>query len=421
MTQTTGSYEAGKPGHGVPDFLDSKYSWTRLLISMVLATVGSVGMWSIIVIMPKIQSEFGVDRAEASLPFTAIMIGFGVGNLLVGKLVDRFGIALPLFCSGLLLSSGFYLSAQTTNIWQFAIIQGLFVGFGTSTLFGPLMSDISHWFYRRLGIAIAAAASGNYFAGFIWPLFLKGVVATEGWREAYSIVALILFVTLLPLAFFLRRRRPSSPLSEEAGAIATPSSRQKSDISPKTVQILLIVAGVSCCVAMSMPQVHIVAYCADLGYGITRGAEMLSLMLAGGILSRLASGLLADRIGGVRTLLLGGIMQCLALFLYIPFDGLVSLYIVSFVFGLSQGGIVPSYAVIIREYFPASQAGQRVGLVILATVMGMALGGWMSGLIYDLTRSYQAAFLNGIAWNFVNIFIMSFLLWRTNRSTLKTA
>ena len=170
-------------------------------------------------------------------------------------------------------------------------------------------------------------------------------------------------------------------------------------LSPAALQTLLVIAGVACCVAMSMPQVHIVAYCVDLGYGVARGGEMLSIMLGMGVVSRLASGLIADRIGGVGTLILGSTLQCLALIFYLPFDGLTSLYVVSALFGLSQGGIVPSYALIVRDYFPAREAGARVSLVLMATVVGMAIGGWMSGEIYDLTGSYQAAFLNGIAWN----------------------
>ncbi|MEH6404728.1 MAG: MFS transporter [Sneathiella sp.] len=411
----------GNSDNDLPVFLDSSYSWFRLVVSVVLATIGSAGMWSIIVIIPKIQAEYGIDRAEASLPFTTIMIGFGAGNFLVGKIVDRHGIALPLFISALLLSSGFYLSTVVTDIWQFSLVQGLMIGLGTSTFFGPLMSDISHWFHRRLGIAIAAAASGNYFAGAIWPFFLKDIVVDEGWREAYILVSIIILTVLAPLTLLLRKRRPSHPSSPGEISANIPATRKKSEISPRTLQSLLVIAGIACCVAMSMPQVHIVAYCSDLGFGIARGAEMLSLMLVGGIISRLASGILADYIGGLRTLLIGSILQCTALFLYIPFDGLVSLYVVSFVFGLSQGGIVPSYAIVIREFLPAREAGQRVGLVIFATVIGMALGGWLSGLIFDLTRSYQAAFINGIAWNFVNMFIIGAILWKTKNRLLATA
>jgi MFS family permease len=168
---------------------------------------------------------------------------------------------------------------------------------------------------------------------------------------------------------------------------------------------------------MSMPQVHIVAYCGELGYGVARGAEMLSLMLAFGIVSRIASGWIADQIGGLATLLLGSTLQGVALFLYLWFDGLTSLFVISALFGLFQGGIVPSYALIVREYFPAGEAGTRVGIVIMATLFGMALGGWMSGLIFDLTGAYRAAFLNGLLWNVLNVSIVVWLLQRAKTRT----
>ena len=183
-------------------------------------------------------------------------------------------------------------------------------------------------------------------------------------------------------------------------------------ISPNALQAVLCLAGLSCCVAMAMPQVHIVAYCGDLGYGVARGAEMLSLMLGFGMVSRIASGFVADRIGGVATLLLSSALQGVALFLYLLFDGLASLYVISALFGLFQGGIVPMYAIVVREYFPPRQAGTLVGLVITATIFGMALGGWMSGAIFDLTGSYWQAFANGFLWNLLNIAIALFLMLR---------
>ena len=179
--------------------------------------------------------------------------------------------------------------------------------------------------------------------------------------------------------------------------------------------MLLLIAGLACCVAMSMPQVHLVAYCGDLGYGPARGAEMLSIMLAMGVISRLVSGWISDRIGGIATLLIGSVLQGLALALYVPFTGLASLYVISAMFGLFQGGIVPSYSIIVREYFPAREAGTRIGLVLFATLIGMAGGGWVAGQIYDLTGSYQAAFLHGMAWNLINVSIMGWLLWRLGR------
>tara|TARA_R110002095_G_scaffold5600_1_gene12417 strand:+ start:10613 stop:11878 length:1266 start_codon:yes stop_codon:yes gene_type:complete len=397
----------GKP------YIDSDYSWFRLCISVLISLVGSAGMWAVVIVLPAVQEEFGIDRSAASLPYTTTMIGFALGNFLLGRMVDRFGITLPMIAAALMLTAGFTLGALAGNIWLFAAAQGVLIGVGSSITFGPLIADISHWFERHRGVAVAAAASGNYLAGTFWPLILKDVIATDGWRDAYMLVAISSFAIMTPMALLLRRRLPAQVVDLSTGTVVPPVVKRRIDISPRVLQILLCTAGISCCVAMSMPQVHIVAYCADLGFGVTAGAEMLSIMLAGGIVSRLLSGFLADRIGGVRTILLGSFLQCLALFLYLPFNGLVSLYVVSLIFGLSQGGIVPSYAIVVREYLPAKEAGERVGLVIMMTVMGMALGGWMSGLVYDLTGSYQAAFINGIAWNMLNMGIMALLLWRT--------
>ena len=399
--------------------IDGTGAWLRLAVSVLLATIGSIGMWAVVVVLPAAQDEFGVDRGSASLPFTLTMAGFAVGNVVVGRYVDRFGITLPVIAAAGLLGVGFVSAAATAAIWQFALAHGLLIGVGTSACFGPLIADVSHWFRRRRGIAVDAAASGNYISGALSPTILQSVIDAEGWRFAYAGIGLFCVTTMIPLATMLRRRPPPEPRDADRRPEAGPRAPRPGEIPPRLLQAMLVMAGIACCVAMSMPQVHMVAYCADLGYGAARGAEMLSLMLAGGIVSRLASGFLADYIGGVRTLLLGSILQCLALLFYLPFDGLMSLYAVSLLFGLSQGGIVPSYAIIVREYLPAREAGRRVGIVIMATVVGMAVGGWLSGWIYDVTGSYRAAFVNGIAWNLVNISIMAGLLWRTRGPTLR--
>ncbi len=396
-----------------PGVADPPQAWFRLAVSVVLGTIGSIGMWSVVVILPAVQAEFGVDRADASLPYTLTMIGFALGNVVVGRSVDRHGITPPVIAAALVLALGFITAAATTALWQFALIQGALIGVGTAATFGPLVADISHWFQRRRGLAVAATASGNYLAGVVWPPLLQHFTATEGWRTTYVGVGVLCVATMIPLALLLRQRAADLVIAKFNSGVAYHEQLLPVSLSPRTLQIMLAIAGVGCCVAMSMPQVHVVAYCADLGYGVARGAEMLSLMLAGGVVSRLVSGFLADHIGGVRTLLVGSVLQCIALWLYIPFDGLASLYIVSAVFGLSQGGIVPSYAIIVREYLPAREAGQRIGIIIMATVFGMALGGWLSGWIFDLTGSYRAAFLNGIAWNLMNIAVIVAILWRT--------
>ena len=393
-----------------PGIMDGRYARLRLAVSMLLGTIGSVGFWAVVVVLPEVQNEFGVERSSASLPYTLTMAGFAFGNVIIGRYVDRIGIVLPLIATALALAAGFAAAAMAESIWQFALIQGVLIGIGTAGTFGPLIADVSHWFRKRRGIAVALTACGNYFGGVVWPLFIRFVLDFADWRAAYIAIGVIC-LAMVPLALLLRRR---PPLEDHAAAGDGGLSGLKTvALSQRGLIVLLAVAGIGCCVAMSMPQVHIVAYCGDLGYGVARGAEMLSLMLAGGAVSRIVSGILADRIGGARTLLLGSTMQCLALFLYLPFDGLASLYVVSLAFGLAQGGIVPSYAIIVREYMPARVAGERVGILIMATIIGMALGGWVSGWIYDLTDSYQAAFINGIAWNFLNIGLVTLLLLRT--------
>ena len=396
----------------MPHRIDSPYAWGRLTASVAASIVTSVGMWAGVLVLPQIQAEFGAGRGDASLPYTATMIGFAVGNLLLGRMVDRFGIAPVLALSGLAVAACFAAGAYTGSILAFSLLQAL-AGFASAAGFAPLIADVSHWFRKRRGIAVAAAACGNYAAGAVWPLIVRDTLATGGWRDAFLLIAVIVAATILPLSWMLRPRAPIGKGVVSGGMSSFGVAR--TDLSPRALQILLVIAGVGCCVAMAMPQVHLVAYCMDLGYGVAAGAQMLSLMLGAGVLSRLFFGFLADYIGGVRTLLIGSVAQCLALFLYLPFDGLASLYVVSAIFGFAQGGIIPCYAIIVREYLPAEEAGRRVGVVITATVLGMALGGWMSGVIYDLTSSYQAAFLNGIAWNVMNIAIMLFVLSRTRR------
>ncbi len=392
---------------------DSIYSWMRLLLGLVIATVGNVGMWIIVLLMPAIQQEFEIDRATASAPFVLTMVGFAIGNALIGRVVDRFGMTKTLLTAAVINSAGFLGAMSVQSIAILSVLQFI-IGFGTAAAFGPLIADISHWFLKRRGIAVAITASGNYLSGAIWPLLLNGTLEADGWRSVYFLLALTTLIVTIPLAVPLRRQ-----VNDETARISDKVSELKRThmaFTPNILVILLSLAGLGCCVAMSMPQVHIVAFCVDLGYGPIAGSEMLSLMLLGGILSRLVSGILADWLGGLNTLLIGSTLQCAVLFLYLPFDGLVPLYVISLLFGLAQGGIVPSYAIVIREYLPSASAGEKVGLVMMATILGMALGGWMSGWIYDLTGSYQFAFWNGILWNFMNIGIVLLLLIRSQRS-----
>ena len=392
---------------------DSPSAWLRLIIALMLSTVGGVGMWSVVVAMPSVQTEFGVGRADASLAYTFTMIGFGLSAIVMGRLADRFGIVVPLIIGTFSLGIGYIAAGFTGSITQFALVQGMLIGVGSSPTFGPLLADISLWFQRKRGVAIGIFASGNYLAGTLWPPVVQHFIAVAGWRKTYFGIAIFCVIVMLPLAWLLRKR--ATIVSHAPSAATAMRNELPLGFPPNTLQFFLIVAGLSCCVAMSMPQVHIVAYCGDLGYGVARGAQMLSLMLACGIVSRISFGFISDHLGGLRTLLLGSALQAIALLMFIPFNGLVSLYLLSAMFGLFQGGIVPAYAVVVREYFPPAQAATRISLTITATIFGMALGGWMSGKIFDLTGSYRMAFANGVAWNVLNLLIAYWLLRRSTK------
>ncbi|GGC63224.1 MFS transporter [Siccirubricoccus deserti] len=389
--------------------VDSPYAWMRLAVAVALSTIGGVGLWSIVVALPAVQAEFGTARADASLPYTLTTLGFAAGGVMMGRLADRFGVMWPVLLGTVSLGLGYILSAQAEGITGFAVTYGALIGlFGSCAMFGPLVADTSLWFRRRRGLAVSLCASGNYFAGAVWPPLLQWGIADLGWRQTHVLVGIACLCLMLPLALVLRRPPPR----QDAPGLAAGGGGSALGLPPEALQALLVVAGIACCIAMAMPQVHIVAYCVDLGYGAARGAEMLSVMLACGVVSRLVFGVVMDRIGSTATLLLASALQAVALALFLPFDGLVPLYVISGVFGLFQGGIVPCYAVIVRENFPAREVGLRVSIALSATLVGMAIGGWMSGVIFDLTGSYRMAVVNGLAWNGMHLVIALWLFWR---------
>ncbi|MBV9562464.1 MAG: MFS transporter [Bradyrhizobium sp.] len=387
---------------------DSRQAWARLALAVMIASIGAVGMWAVVVVLPVVQAEFAASRGAVSLAFTMLMMGFGLGGVVTGRITDRFGIVMAMALSIAFLGVAFVLAGLSTALWQFIAVY-FFIGLGTSATFAPLMAEASHWFERYRGFAVTVVASGNYVAGMIWPPVVNWGLESAGWRTTHIAIGLFCTVTMTLLLLVLRATIGKTALHDHANA---PPPRVNLGISTNALTVLLCIAGIACCVAMAMPQVHIVAYCGDLGYGVARGAEMLSLMMGFGIISRIGSGLLADRIGGLRTLLIGSVAQAFALLFYLVFDSLTSLYLISGMFGLFQGGIVPSYAIIVREAMPAREAATRVGIVIFASVFGMSFGGWVSGVIFDATGSYAAAFANGVAWNVLNIGIVLMLLWR---------
>ena len=399
--------------------MDTASSWRRLTICSVIGLFINIGIWSVVVVLPEIEREFNSSRASSALPYTFTLAGFAIGNFVIGSIVDRIGIAKATIYASLLVSSNFLLCSLSDSL-LIITSSHFFLCLGTAVGFGPLIADITHWFVKRRGIAVAIIASGNYLSGVVWSPLIGIMLSSFTWRDIYLIIAIVLPTVVIPFAFLLLNKTTKIKSDTENDFYANNTKLLK--ISGGRLQFLLGMAGIGCCIAMAMPQVHIVAYCVGLGFGATIGASMLSVMLASGIISRIMFGLCADRIGSLNTLILSSALQMISLIFFIPFDGMISLFVVSAIFGLSQGGIVPSYALVVRHFLPAREAGQRIGIVLMLTIFGMAIGGWMSGFIFDQTGSYKMAFLNGILWNIFNLGILGWLFFNVKNtpSNLRT-
>ena len=388
---------------------DSKEAWLRLIIIFTMSVIGTAGMWSVVIIMPSIQNEFSLDRAASTYPYVATMFGYGVGNIIIGRLLDKIGIRKPIIFALTLLVASYLLSVLATNVFLLSIIQ-FFLGFSAAAFFGPMMADISKYFYTRKGLAVSLVASGQHLCGAIWPFLIKDYLVEGEWKNAHFFIAFVCSTCIPILVFFLSDKKVKSrDIPKNFEKQDNVNTSVKLSISNKQIQILLMFAGVFCCVAMSVPQVHIVPLCIDFGYGLAVGTEILSFMLFAAVTSRILFGFLSDRIGPIQTLILGSSLQAISLSMFLPFNSQLSLYIIAVFFGLSQGGIVPIYAVIISKFLPANEVAERVGFLIFATIIGMSLGGWVSGEIFDYTNSYKLAFLNGIFWNIINVSIMVYL------------
>jgi len=376
-----------------------------------MAVAGSA-MYAAILVLEPAAAEFGTGRGAGSMPYTMFMLGFAVGGVMMGRLSDRFGIVVPALLASLCLPAGLLFAARAAELWHFSVSLGVLCGlFGMAGTFAPVASDISHWFTARRGFAVGIVISGTYVAGIVWPPVLQHFIDTYGWRATFHGLGNLTLLTMLPLSFILYR---PAVVDHENGVATTRSASPRTPLgfSSRSLQGLLCLAGVGCCAAMAMPQVHIVPLAIDLGLEAVDGARMLAVMLGCGVVSRMVSGWISDRIGGLKALLVGSALQGLVIFGFLFADGLATLYMLAVAFGLSQGGIVPSYTIIIRYLFPAVEAGWRIGTTMLFTVGGMALGGWMAGALHDLTGDYTASILAAFGFNVLNLWIAAWLIAR---------
>jgi MFS family permease len=401
------------------DSIETPYGWVVVVASNLLVATAIGATYLIIVSLKPIAAEFDWPRSIPSLAYAVAMLGAGIGGIVMGYWSDRRGLGNVSLLGAVMVGAGAIVISNITGYWGLLVTCAVVLGFlGGGTVLSPLMTNATRWFDRRRGLAVAIVASGQAVAGAVWPNIFQYGIDSFGWRDTWFWFGVFAICAMLPLSLVVRRKPPAPPTQ---GSTGLGGAAYDIRTAPKLILVLLGVAIIACCVAMAMPAVHLVAMCSDLGFGAASGAKMLSFLLACSFASRLGFGWLSDRIGGLKTILIGSTLQVITLSTYIWVDGLVSLYVLSGAFGLAYGGIVPAYTLAVRELFPAREAGWRIGVIFLCGMSGMALGGWLGGWIFDLTGHYQFAFVTGVLFNFVNLSIICFLLWLAGGRNMGTA
>lgn len=366
--------------------------------------------WILIVALKPVAAELGGTRSIPALASALAWFGQGLGGIIMGRAAERFGVrwtaifGAVMICIGLVLSSG-------GATWQLLLGSGLFIGvLGNGGINAPFYVYVSRWFDRRRGSALALISSGGYIAGAVWPNIFEPAIANLGWRETMLWYALLEVVVIVPLALIYLIPPPEHPAVPLPGAAK--GHARVFGMAPNTIYVPLVAASLLCCVTMSMPQGHLVALCSDIGIRPSHGAAMLSVLLGAGFVSRQVWGLLSDRIGGLRTLLVSSAAQALGMTGFLLTQDEVGLFAVSAAFGLGFAGLIPAYVLTIRQLFPANEASWRIPTLLLFSGIGMGTGGWLAGSLYDYFGFYAPAFAAGVASNLLNFALIAALVLR---------
>jgi MFS family permease len=387
--------------------IETRASWRTAWFVLAILTIAYGSPLLIVVGLKPIQEALNTDRSAVSLVIALVWIGTGLGGILMGWLADRIGIRATVAMGACMTAAGLALSSLGST-WALFVGHILLGFLGNSAIHPPLLIYISRWFDRRRGTAIALISSGQYFAGVVWPALFERAIASIGWQTLMTAYGLLVLATVLPAALLLR----PVPAAPQYSTDATAQDRQCGGMRPNVVQALMCAAAFCCCIPMALPQAHLVAFCADVGISPTRSATMLSVMLAAAFVARQAWGALADRIGGLGTVLAGSCLQALAIVAFSLTQDEAGLFVVAAAYGLGFAGIIPAYAVAVRDVFPSSEASWRMPLTLFAGMSGMAVGSWFAGVLYDYFGTYAPAFIAGIIFNIANLLLIGFLVLR---------
>ncbi|HTI82729.1 MAG TPA: MFS transporter [Acetobacteraceae bacterium] len=400
--------------------IESRASWTAAAFTLAILSISYGAPLLVVVGLKPIQDSLGTDRSVIALAGALVWVGTGLGGIMMGWLADRIGIRATASIGAVMMAAGLALSS-TGSIWALFVGHGLLIGLvGNGAIYAPLVVYVSRWFDRRRGSALAFISSGQYIAGVVWPTVFERGIASYGWEMTMLVYAAVVLVVILPLTVFCLRPSPEAHAIHAASAAPRKGDRVLG-MNPNLAQALICIAAFFCCIPMAVPNGHLVAFCTDLGIAPAQGAAMLSVLLACAFLSRQFWGMLADRIGGLRAVMVGSACQAVAIAAFLSTQNEVGLFAVSAAFGLGFSGIIPSYVVAIRELFPASEASWRIPTFFFLGMSGMAFGSWLAGALYDHFGFYAPAFGVGVFFNIANLIVIGFLVSRRRAQQLAFA
>ena len=398
--------------------VETSYGWVVVFASLAVHSISLGAPTILFVALKPIAADLGTVRAVPSMAYSLLMIGTGIGGIAMGRWMDRYGVMQPVLFGSVMICLGALLASHAEGRWSLYIATGVLMGLlGKAAMIAPLVANVTRWFDRRRGLAVALITSGQGLAGAVWPAVVQHFNDLVGWRGTFLYFGVFAAVTMIPAAFLLRPRPPIVVSDRPAGGIE-PDERRVLDLPPHVAQIMMWIAVIGCCTAMSVPIVHLVSHVTDQGYTLEQGARVLSVLFVAAFLSRLGFGMLADRIGPVRTLLIGSVSMATMLLVFAFATSYTGLFVAALLFGLGFSGIMPCYPLLIRVLFPVSQLGGRIAAQYMFAAGGMALGGWLGGVIFDLTGSYSPAFLVAFGFNAMNFVVMSFFHLRQTRLKL---
>ena len=396
-------------GPRAPASIESRQSWIAAWVTLGLLSVSFGATLLAVVGLKPITADLGTTRQLVALATALTWLGTGLGGMLMGPVAERLGIRCMVIAGAAMIALGLAVSASG-NIWAILVGHVLFIGvFGNGALYAPLLVYITRWFDRRRGTALALIWSGQYIAGIVWPTLFEHAITAYGWRATMVGFAVVVLVAV-PIAALFLPRAPQAP--PEFGFADAGRRRQVLGMRPNTVLAILCIAIFACCVPMAIPQGHLVAFCSDIGIPPAEGAAMLSVLLAGALVSRMFWGWLTDRIGGLQTVLAASACQALAVAAFLTTQNEAGLFAISAAYGLGFSGIVPAYIIAIRELYPSREASWRVPTLLFVGMGGMAFGGWFAGALYDHFGFYAPAFAIGALFNLFNLALVGFLVLR---------